>query len=105
MTFHSRKNPHYFEISAKSNLIFEKLFLWLARNFVGYEARETVDVSILPFDFSSQLMDFDTGQSCKVVDIERQSYFLTILKDYERGCGLCLTHSPGLYLEGTMNLH
>lgn len=31
ITFHRRKNLHYFDISAKSNYNFEKPFLWLAR--------------------------------------------------------------------------
>ena len=34
VTFHWKKNPQYYEISAKSNYNFEKPFLWLARKLV-----------------------------------------------------------------------
>merc|ERR1712137_1262114 len=33
--FHRKKNPQYYDISAKSNYNFEKPFLWISRKLVG----------------------------------------------------------------------
>merc|ERR1712107_540755 len=35
IVFHRKKNPQYYDISAKSNYNFEKPFLWLARKLIG----------------------------------------------------------------------
>ena len=35
IVFHRKKNLQYYDISAKSNYNFEKLFLWLARKLMG----------------------------------------------------------------------
>lgn len=43
VTFHRKKNLHYFEISAKSNYNFEKPFLWIARKLIANPALTFVE--------------------------------------------------------------
>ncbi|KAG8508725.1 GTP-binding nuclear protein Ran [Galemys pyrenaicus] len=45
--FHRKKNPQYYDISAKSNYNFEKPFLWLARKLIGDPNLEFVAIPAL----------------------------------------------------------
>lgn len=47
ITFHRKKNLHYYDISAKSNYNFEKPFLWLARKLSGDPALTFVEAPAL----------------------------------------------------------
>ena len=67
ITFHSKKNLQYYDISAKSNYNFEKPFIWLARKLTGNPNLELVaspalappEVAVDPALMEQYKQDFD----------------------------------------------
>lgn len=75
VTFHRKKNLHYFEISAKSNYNFEKPFLWIARklvnpalNFVGSPALRPPEVTIDPATIQQMENEMKEAQNVPLPD-------------------------------------
>ena len=66
ITFHRKKNVHYYDVSAKSNYNFEKPFLYLARRMVQDNTLKFVEAPALaPPEVAIDL----AAQACQEVEL------------------------------------